>query len=228
MFWRAIGILFFGLPAAALTGEIPRSADVGSAVLSAELAKRFPGARIELASPIRWVGTPPAAPVSAAILAMNPRGEVQFTARDVASGASEAWVSFRAWVPAQVANRRILPGERLSAESFTVQEVNVATGLGHEYRGVILPPAVGLSGLESRQTILEGQFLISSAVQKVPDVRKGDLVRIQIRSGALNVSTLGTAEEPGYLNARIRVMASKTKREFVGQLVSGGIVEVQL
>lgn len=231
MFSRAIGILFFGLTGIAMASETPRSDDRIGQVLSAAVAKNYPGARIELASTVRWTrGVSPVSPVSASVISLNARGEVQFSMRDrdAESAVSEGWASVRAWIPAQVATRRIGPGERLSPELFTVQEVNVASGVPYEYRGVILPVDVAVSGLESRQTILEGQFLVSSAVQKVPDVRKGDLVRIRIQSGELNVSTLGTAEEPAYVNGRVRVIASKTKREFVGQLAPGGVVEVRL
>jgi flagella basal body P-ring formation protein FlgA len=85
-----------------------------------------------------------------------------------------------------------------------------------------------LMHLESRQTILQGQFITSSAVQRIPDIRRGDSVRIRMISGGLAVSTQGTAEEPGYINGKMRVMANKSKREFVGELSADGVVEVKL
>lgn len=193
-----------------------------------ELAQRYPGARIELVSEVRWTrGERPAEPATVKIQNVTPKGELQFVALGSRGGA-EGWVNYSAWIPARIALRRIAPGERLREDQFVVQDVNVAMGNAYEYRGVILWSDAPVTGLESRQTILEGQFLTSSAVQRVPDVRRGDAVRIQLSSGELTVVTFGIAEEPAYLNGRVRVMANKSKREFVGELVSNGIVEVKL
>jgi len=39
---------------------------------------------------------------------------------------------------------------------------------------------------------------------------------------------MGTVQEPGYLNKNIRILTQKSKKELVGQLKEGGIVEVKL
>ena len=44
----------------------------------------------------------------------------------------------------------------------------------------------------------------------------------------MSLTTAGTAEEPAYFDAPVRVMAAKTKRELVGKLLAGGVVEVRL
>lgn len=193
------------------------------AAIKRELSKRYPEARIAI-SAMRCTGV--ANDLSAVVLKnMTARGEAQF---GFGANAADCWVSYSALVPAHIALKRVMPGESLRPEMFITQDVNVATGTAFEYRGVVLSANHSLSGLETRQTVLEGQFLTSTAVQRMPDVRRGDSVRVHLLSGGLTVSTLGMAQEPGYVNGRVRVTTAKTKREFVGTLSEGGVVEVNL
>lgn len=222
MVLKLIFYFFFGILVGWSAVAAPAESRLSQSI-RAELSRKLPNARIELMSGVRWTRGSADEAASATVLNLSPRGE----AHVVADGA-EGWVSYSAWVPAHVALRRIAPGERIMEEQFVSQQVNVASGNAFEYRGTILGGETPISGLETRQTVVEGQFLTSSAVQRVPDIRRGDSVRIQLISGGLIVSTTGMAEEPAYLNGRVRVMAQKTKREFVGQLVGNGLVEVKL
>lgn len=248
----AVSAACSGMATAAETAADPTPASV-SQFLRAELSKKYPGARIELASGFSLVrGAMPAEVSAVTILSDDGRGDARFSARgpagaaasDAASGAvtqgsgaivtadgvqfAEGSVIFAAWVPAYVASRRVLPGERLLPGIFTVQEVNVAIGPAHDYRGVIFSGLQKLDGLESRQTVLEGQFLTSTAIERIPDVRRGDAVRIEMSSGGVVLSTQGFAEEPAYNEGQVRVMTAKGKRELVGKLQNGGVVEVSL
>jgi flagella basal body P-ring formation protein FlgA len=92
----------------------------------------------------------------------------------------------------------------------------------------MLSPSEDLSRLEARQTLLEGGFVTSSAVRRIPDLRRGDVVRLEVLSGEVRLSTAAQALESGNLNQRIRVQASKSKRELVGVVREGGVVEVKL
>jgi flagella basal body P-ring formation protein FlgA len=65
-------------------------------------------------------------------------------------------------------------------------------------------------------------------VRRIPDVKKGEWVQIQLISGDVTLSTRGQAEEAGYLNQKLRVTSFGTKRLMEGELKSGGIVEVRL
>ena len=196
------------------------------------LQKKFSGARVEVLGAVRWTrGQVPEVVDSIVLVSENSRGETSFTAKGRTGESvktAEGVASYSSWVPVRIAKRRILPGEKLTAESFAPQELNVALGTGYEYRGIVLPGDADISHLETRQTIVEGQFLVSSAVQRIPDVRRGDAVRVQLISGGLTLSTLGTAEEAGYVDQNVRVMTTSTKRMLAGQLKAGGIVEVNL
>ena len=195
--------------------------------LTAEIGKSYPGARIELVGPPMAQGDLPKSITGLKITGDNARGEAQFQVWN-SETQMQVTVSFSAWAPAFVALRRIQPGEKLSSDLFVVQDVNLATGLAHEYRGVILGSATNLSNLEARQTILEGQYPMSTGVQKVPDVKRGDAVRIRMVAGDIYLNTAGIAQEPAYINGTIRVMTAKTKKELTGSLRDDGIVEVKL
>lgn len=187
----------------------------------------FGAPRIELGV-IRLVsGALPATIQGVTFQGDNTLGEAQFSVYGNQQSAVIA-AQYSAFTDVRVASRRIAPGEKINPEFFHTQEVNLATGMPYEMRGVLLPVSEKISQLETRQTILEGQFLVSTAVQKVPDVRRGDSVRIQVISGDLHLSTAGTATESGYSQSPLKVVTTKTRRELTGTLQPGGIVEVKL
>jgi flagella basal body P-ring formation protein FlgA len=198
--------------------------------LSLAIGHQYPGTRIVIDSKVNWThGDASAGTGNVSLLGETSRGEMMFAVADAEGHrAGDGWVAFSAWQPARVAVKRVLPGEKIDANNFVSREVNVAAGTARELRGLILDPESGVSGLEARQSVLEGQMLLSSAVQRVPDVRRGDMVQVHLISNGLSLSTQGRAEEPANKGAQVRVTASKTKRELVGRLLDSGIVEVRL
>ncbi len=195
------------------------------------ISKNFNGAAIEFSGPIRWIrggGTiDPSSQMT--YLGSDSKGNGHFSILETDTGLSaEGWIPFSAWINAKIAKKRIRPGEILSNEMFSIERINVSSGMPYEYRGMILSGSLDVNGLESIQTIVEGNFLISSSVQKIPDVRRGDSIRIQLIAKGLTLTTQGVAEEAAYLNHSLRVMAGKAKKELQGKLLPGGVVEVHL
>lgn len=135
---------------------------------------------------------------------------------------------YSAWKRVVVAKRRIYPNTKLRAEDFTISEVNVASGMAREYRGVMVPATTELSGLQSRQSILENQFVTSPAVERSPDLRRGDLIKLDLVSGELTLTTQATAVDPAVIGDRVKVLTTKTKKEMVGILREDHSVEVRL
>jgi flagella basal body P-ring formation protein FlgA len=219
-------------PAAEEADSEPAREDAAESLVRQALEKKLAGARIEIIGQVRWSrGQAPERLDSVSLLSENSRGEAIFIAKGRTGDtlrSAEGAIGYAAWVPARVAKRRVLPHETLTDDAFARQELNIASGMGFEYRGVVLPAETEITRLEARQTIVEGQFLVSSAVQRVPDIRRGDAIRVQLISNGLTLSTLGTAEEPGYIDGQVRVMTTKTKRALAGKLRAGGVVEVNL
>jgi flagella basal body P-ring formation protein FlgA len=54
------------------------------------------------------------------------------------------------------------------------------------------------------------------------------VVRLEILSGGIRLSTSAQALEPASTQQRVKVQTVKAKRELVGVLKEGGIVEVTL
>jgi flagella basal body P-ring formation protein FlgA len=201
-----------------------------SELLKSEISKKYMGAVVRTEGPVKWVRGGDLDLVSAvSLLGDDGRGNMHFIAKDETHAfESEGWVSFSARASAKVAVKRIRPGELLREDMFMTQTLELSSGMAHESRGILFPDTSSVNGLETIQTILEGQFLTSVAIQRIPDVRRGDVVRIHLISGDLVLTTSGIAEEQGYIKGRVRVMTGKLKRELSGLLRSGGIVEVLL
>jgi flagella basal body P-ring formation protein FlgA len=225
-------IVIISFLAALISVAYAAESDTVSAAVNTELSKRFPQARIELTDELHWTSSRPEGEiVSIRVGDENARAQAGFTieTRDE-QGVHHGYgyTTFAAWIPARVLVRRVLPGEKLANDQFALQEVNVASGALREFRGVIMDQSSDITKLQARQTLIEGQPLLSSAVERVPDVRRGDSVRVKIVSNGLTLSAQATASEPGYLNGPVRVLTAQTKRELSGKLISSGVVEVKL
>ncbi len=226
-------LLFLAISSLARASESENFVETAQSLVKAGLEQKFPGARIEFTGPLNWKqGVAPTNHLKLISLAEEGRGLVQFSFSEETEEPGQIQIdgtaAFSAWVPARMPIRRIMPGERLTSEILSDQDVNVASGTGYTYRGVVLPQTVELSNLEARQTLLEGQFVVTTAVQKVPDIRRGDSVQILVKAGLMSVLTQGTAQESAYVNKPVRVLTVKTKRELVGKLDASGTVEVTL
>lgn len=147
----------------------------------------------------------------------------QISARD-----DRAVLRFQLHRLVKVPLRRILPGESLKSSDFTVKEINLMEPAYQDWRGNLVPAQYQLSNLEARQTLLEGQPLLASSIQRKPDLRRGDSVKVLIRSNQIHLQTTGIAEENAYTTQNVKVLIHKTKREVLGVLSSPGLVEVVL
>ncbi len=230
---KSAGVFLLMMVTSVAAQASPSSLQQGDLItqkIQSELQKRYPTARIEVAGgAYRWTrgDALPSEVAQITLYDETPQGEVQFVAK-TATGSADGLASYSAWLEVPVAINRVRPGERLSPDLFNIQEVNIARGMAHEYRGAILSKNSDFARLEARQTILEGQFPLTTGVQPIPDIRRGDSVRVRLISGALTLSTIGIAQEPGYVDHSIHILASKTKRELVGTLAADGVVEVKL
>lgn len=198
-------------------------------LLRLELAKRFTGATIEFLPGSTFPSGRESLDLkSVRILSEAGTGTADYSAVYSDGTSAIGQVRFSAMVPTFVAAKRIHPGEKLSRGDFQIQPINIAQGLAYQYRGVMLGTKEKIDGLQARQTILEGQYPLTNGVERVPDIRRGDPVELKIVSGEIELSTMGQVQEPGYLNQNVRVLTQKAKKELVGKLKAGGIVEVRL
>ncbi len=192
---------------------------------TAEIEKIFPGAKIEL---LEGASGPGVQLQSLRYIREDARGNAYF---QVNQAITEYPVRFRALKKVWMSARRLQPGTKLSMDDLRQQEVDLAQGIAHEYRGVLMGTEYGapqFQKYETRQTILESQFLLQTALTQIPDVRRGESVRVRIHTLGVVLSTTGLVQEPGYMGGDVRVLSSQFKKELTGKLSSAKILEVQL
>jgi len=165
---------------------------------------------------------------SATLMGTDARGVARFVLQSEHQKAQQCSVSFEAWAPVRIALKRVPPGESLSESLFETRQMDLSRGSIYNYRGILLSKKNRLAMLQSIQTIVEGQFLLSSSVQYIPDIRKGDPVTIKYIGRGISVRFSGLAQESGYQKHAMRVLSKQTKREFVGLVMPDGTVEVRL
>lgn len=200
------------------------------------LEDRIPGAEIRLPSLEKICSEAPLKNYSeistVRLVEDRPQGVALFEVSGLSSDGKErtdlVQTPYSAWRKVLTAVHRIYPNTKLKNEDFKIQEVNVASGSPREYRGVMVPAETEMTGQQSRQTILENQFVVMSAIEKQPELRKGDMVRLDLSSGDLTLSTQATVSEAGSVGDRIRVITQKSKKEVVGTIREDHSVEVRL
>lgn len=199
-----------------------------------KLEGRYPEATVELSRQVKWIRGAFAEsdllkdlPVT--LLGESAQGEVTFEvwSQDKVLRA-EGSLRFSAWLEGRKAARRIQIGEHLSDDLFRVARVDIAQGSAYEIKHSLASAQQSVEGLEARQTISEGGWLLTHAADRIPDVRKGDRIPIRLLSGELTLTTTGIAQETGVRKQRIKVISTKGKREFIGELGEDGSVEVHL
>lgn len=241
-FFSTLALASSGAPVSAIEGAI--EASLKEALISA-LSERYPDARIQLTSSPEFRNDSESSfdpqsfgdgNFSLDLSAIHSNGKALFSVsslnrKDGSAVSREkltGGVTFKALRQVWIPKRRIHPKEVLKQDDLVLREVDIASGQYAELSGILLSAGQEVEKLESRQTLLEGQPILSSGVQKVPDIRRGDAVRLKMLTGAIELNTPGVAQEPAYKGSSVRVITIKNKRDFVGTLRRDGVVEVAL
>lgn len=196
--------------------------------VTSALSKRYPGARIVLKEEPKLIKGDGLRNLSSVeFMGDDHLGRALFRSQN-GNETVEFSVSFEAWIQVPVIQRRIRLGEKLDGSLFKATELNVAQGAAREQRGLIIPWGTDFSRLEAHQTLIEGQYVLWSAVKPVPDVQRLSPVKVNLISTDLTVSAQGVTQEEARVGSFVRVHVGKNKRELVGTLLSDGSVEVKL
>jgi len=83
-------------------------------------------------------------------------------------------------------------------------------------------------GKRSRVTLLEGNPILPSQVQRKPDVCSGEIVSIEVRVNDLVVRDKGVAMKDGYQGETIPVKNISSGRQVVGTIIAASLVQVAL
>lgn len=191
---------------AAVSGQLPPSATVGSGSLDPRL-------RLAACSE-----SPVAEP--AAVRGANATVAVRCTA--------PAWTVY---VPLRISDprpvlvltRAAARGEALSASLLSVQERDVAQ-LPFGY----FEDPTAVAGYELRRPLAAGAVLTPNDAQPPHLVRRGEAVTVIGRSGGIEIRAAGTAMGDGARGERVRVRNDSSRRVVEGTVTARGTVEIRL
>lgn len=124
--------------------------------------------------------------------------------------------------PVLVATRNIRRGEKLLADLFEVQERDV-TRLRDGYFDL---DAV-LEGMQARRPLGFNDILSRDHVQKIPVVRRGDVLSLVLEAGNMQITTRATALKAGGVGDRIRVRNADSGKILEGVVADARTVEVR-
>lgn len=220
---KIIFVILFCLSPDLVAALVPSKGSLDDLVTKI-LSQRYSKSRIELKEVRTNLKGNPEIGEKLTLLRDSPKGLAEFDL----NGRARVWVRYSAWMKVPVAKHRIYPKKKISKELFQIKEIDVAQGTHKQMRKLILPFDFDFSNLETRQSILAGHYPLLSSVQKIHDVKRGDSVRVLIRSGSLVLSTSGTAQEPAYVGDTLTITAAQTKQKLSGVLKPQKKVEVTL
>jgi flagella basal body P-ring formation protein FlgA len=122
-----------------------------------------------------------------------------------------------------VATRNLRAGEALTAEAIGTQ-VRDTSQLP---AGFVTDSSLAV-GKILRQPVAAGATLSPAALGQAPSIKRGQLVTLRSRAGAIEVRAQGKALSDGAPGDRIKVENESSNREVEGQVSADGSVEVTL
>ena len=125
----------------------------------------------------------------------------------------------RVWVAA----RELPRGARVTQSDFRLEELparSVPKGAAHDLDEMV--------GLQLRRSLREGAVVRSRYLEPVSLVERGQIVRIVLRGGGLEIVGKGRAVTDGAIGQQIKVVNTDSRREVMGRVEKDGSVYVDL
>lgn len=114
-------------------------------------------------------------------------------------------------------------GEPLSASVVELERRRVEASLsGDPLSSAAVPGSVALRDLRA------GSIVTDRDVQRAQLVKRGDVVQILVKKGAITARSTAVAAQDGFLGDRVRVTTAETRRELTAVVTGRGSVEVDL
>ncbi len=131
-------------------------------------------------------------------------------------------------IQAAVAQNRIYPGQKIKTEDLIEKEIVVSRGLYRSVKNTLITLPQAKQNQIAKNSILEGQPLLYTSIQRSPDLKRGEVIALELTSGDLLLKTQAIVQEPAVIGEKVRVITVKTKRELVGVVTENNTVEVKL
>ncbi len=120
-----------------------------------------------------------------------------------------------------VMNRQLIPGEKISAKDFRIEEVDIT------YAKDGLPQAGEVEGQLAGRFLQINQPIYKSDYRRELAINRGQLIRAVSGNETFEISSQAVAEEQGYVGDTIKVRNSESQKTLSGQIIEKGVVKVQ-
>jgi flagella basal body P-ring formation protein FlgA len=148
------------------------------------------------------------------------RGVVQYGDRRTA----QVWARVRLSVERRqvVAARPIQAGTEFTAEDLTIQSVQVFPTAAQPIDDISMA-----RGARSRRTLQVGEAVHADAIIATNDVERGEIVTVEVLSGAARLRFEGKAETSGQRGKRVYVRNPESGKRFLATVTARGKVTVR-
>ncbi len=204
------------LDRARLLEVLERSLNVAGARISVEDFSRHPAPAGEVVFPREWLRAP--APGAAAAVLW--KGYVRY------AGARR----FPVWARVRIAARlmRVRAAVTLRAgEAIRADQLTLEAGEGFPAAGRDAEAVEQVAGRRPRRTIPAGAAVPLALLDAPRDVERGDMVRVEVASGAARLALEGRAESAGRVGELVRVRNTAANRTFTARVAGKGEVRVE-
>jgi flagella basal body P-ring formation protein FlgA len=123
--------------------------------------------------------------------------------------------------PAVRARRSIARGEDIGSADLETAAIELKNVLLRR-----LPVEADILGTHARRDIAAGELLTNALVVVPPAVRSGDVVRVVVTMGPVQVSGDGRASGSGQVGDRIRVLTASSRKPLNARITGRGAVEI--
>ncbi|MEQ1852515.1 MAG: flagellar basal body P-ring formation chaperone FlgA [Chthoniobacteraceae bacterium] len=210
----------FSLTANAFVAELEKQVAqhfTNDGELKISLARSWPALRIPEAD---WVLIVTEWPIGGLAPAFVVRVKVVSGSETVIEG--QLPLRAQLWQDVWFANRQLERGQPLDRESLATQKADVL-----RERIPLVPASADPSTLELAQSIAPGKPLTRRDVNVRPLIRKGQLVEVVAKAGALGVRMKALALENGAIGDLITLRNVESRKEFNGHVTHDSKVQVQ-
>ena len=151
------------------------------------------------------------------------RREVQITALVDGTSAWHGQVTLAAHqlTPVLVVKSTIQPGQLVTADLVSVEQRDLT-----QVFGTPVDSLQNLLGLRTASLLAPGKIILTTDVQAVPVVKRGEFIPVRAHCGALIITVMAIAESDGTTGAIVRMKNADTREEFTARLLSRDEIEI--
>ncbi|MCP3914853.1 MAG: flagellar basal body P-ring formation protein FlgA [bacterium] len=127
------------------------------------------------------------------------------------------------WRTLPVLNTRVTRGLELTPDMFTLRRIRVGSGRNAS----ALDPAT-FGRATAVRDLPAGSVVTDRDVQRAVVVRRGDIVSLEVKKGAITARALAFAKQDGRVGDRVRVETASAGRIIIAEVVAKDLVRIEI